>query len=170
MSSTQQPDGVDMSEQKTSKALFEIRKVYVKDISYESPQTPQIFTRDEEPTIDVQIRMDNTLLDKENGFYESVITVTVTAKTDADTVFLCEIQQAGIFQITNASDEELEIALEVACPTTLFPYVRETISEMVGKGGFPQLLLNPINFESMYRRKNQEEQTDGEDRPSQVTH
>lgn len=159
-----------MSEQNTSKALFEIRKVYVKDISYESPQTPQIFTRDEEPTIDVQIRMDNTLLDKENGFYESVITVTVTAKIDADTVFLCEIQQAGIFQITNATDEELEIALEVACPTTLFPYVRETVSEMVGKGGFPQLLLNPINFESMYRRKKKDEQADGEDRPSQVTH
>lgn len=159
-----------MSEQKTSSAIFEIRKVYVKDISYESPQTPKIFTRDEEPTIDVQLRMDKTLLDKENGFYESVLTVTVTAKTEADTVFLIEIQQAGIFQIANASEEELEIGLEVACPTTLFPYVRETISEMVGKGGFPQLLLNPINFESMYRRNKQEKQADGADSQSQVKH
>ena len=159
-----------MSDEQAPQTVFEIRKVYVKDISYESPQTPQIFTRDEEPTIDVQLRMDNTLLDKESGFYESVLTVTVTAKTESDTVFLCEIQQAGIFQISNTSEEQLEIALEVACPTTLFPYVRETISEMVGKGGFPQLLLNPVNFEAMYRRKKKEMQDDGTDGKSQVKH
>ncbi len=159
-----------MSEDQSPNVIFELRKIYLKDMSYESPQVPQIFTRDEQPAIDVQMRIDHSLLDKESGFYESVLTVTVTAKLEADTVFLVEVQQAGIFQIDNVADDEIDIALEVACPTTLFPYARETISELIGKGGFPQLLLNPVNFEAMYQRKQEEKEAAVTESASHSTH
>lgn len=150
-----------MAENDKQNVTFEIRKIYLKDASFESPQAPLIFTRDDQPTIDVQMRMDHTLLDKESGFYESVLTVTVTAKSGSETVFLVEVQQAGIFEIQNVPEDEMEIALDVACPNSLLPFAREAISEMVGRGGFPQLLINPVNFEAMYRRKQQEKANAG---------
>jgi len=149
---------------------FELRKIYLKDVSFESPMAPQVFTKEQQPSIDVQLRMEHKLIDEVNGFYESVLSVTVTAKEDADTIFICEVQQAGIFQITNVSGDELDIALEVACPNSLFPYAREAISELVGKGGFPQLLVNPINFESLYHHKRREQQAAQNAAGSQTAH
>ncbi len=143
-----------MTEQQTSQASFGIRKIYLKDVSFESPQAPQIFVQsDVTPKIDVQIRIGHTVLNKENGFYEVVLTMTVTAKSGDQTTFLIEAQQAGVFEITGVSEDELPLALEVACPNTLLPFAREAVSDFVAKGGFPQLLINPVNFEALYLQK-----------------
>lgn len=159
-----------MTENQNKDVVFEIRKVYVKDASFESPQAPQIFVRDEQPAIDVQMRMDHTRLDEENGIYESVLTVTVTAKSESHTIFLVELQQAGIFEISNVPSDEIDVALEVACPSTLFPYAREAISDMIGRGGFPQLLISPVNFEALYRRRHQEQKQAEQEAEGKPTH
>ena len=136
---------------------FDIRKVYVKDMSSESPQAPNIFTEpDQTPTIDVQMGLSHSLLSEEGAFHEVVLTVTVTAKVKDKTVFLAEVQQAGVFQIEGVKEDDLPLALEVACPNMLLPFARETVSDLVGKGGFPQLLINPVNFEVLYQRKREE--------------
>lgn len=146
-----------MAEQEQSQAKFGIRKIYLKDVSFESPQAPQIFVQpDVTPKIDVQIRIGHTVLNKESGFYEVVLTMTVTAKSGDQTTFLIEAQQAGVFEIMGISDQELPLALEVACPNALLPFAREAVSDFVAKGGFPQLLINPVNFEALYLQKQQQ--------------
>jgi preprotein translocase subunit SecB len=110
----------------------------------------------------------STVLNKETGFYEVVLTMTVTAKSDDQTTFLIEAQQAGVFEITGVSDEELPLALEVACPNALLPFAREAVSDFVAKGGFPQLLINPVNFEALYLQKQQQVEEQGSTPPDQV--
>jgi preprotein translocase subunit SecB len=146
-----------MADQEQGQAKFGIRKIYLKDVSFESPQAPQIFVQsDVTPKIDVQIRIGHTVLDKETGFYEVVLTMTITAKSGDQTTFLIEAQQAGVFEIMGISDQELPLALEVACPNALLPFAREAVSDFVAKGGFPQLLINPVNFEALYLQKQQQ--------------
>ncbi len=135
-----------------NQAKFNLKKIYVKDASFESPQSPQIFLAQQTPEVDVQLDITHTTLDENEGYYEVVLALTVTAKHDASNVFLCEVQQGGLFQVTGAGDE-LPLVLEIACPNVLLPFVRETIDDLVGKGGFPQLLINPVNFEAMYHQK-----------------
>ena len=143
-----------MAEQEQSQAKFGIRKIYLKDVSFESPQAPHIFVQpDVTPQIDVQIGIGHSVLDKDTGFYEVVLTITATAKTSDQTAFLIEVQQAGVFEIMGISDQELPLALEVACPNALLPFAREALSDFVAKGGFPQLLINPVNFEALYLEK-----------------
>lgn len=138
-----------MSEQ--NEISFNLKKVYVKDISFESPLSPQIFLNDQAPEVDVQMNITHGNVDNSN-LYEVVLTITVTASGGENTFFLCEVQQAGLFEVTGA-DDELPMVLEIACPNILLPFVREAISDLVGKGGFPQLLINPINFEGLYHQK-----------------
>lgn len=143
-----------MGEKEHNQAKFGIRKIYLKDVSFESPQAPHIFVQpDVTPTIDVQMGIGHTVLNKENGFYEVVLTITVTAKSGEQTAFLIEAQQAGVFEIMGINDHELPLALEVACPNALLPFAREALSDFVAKGGFPQLLINPVNFEALYLQK-----------------
>jgi len=138
-----------MSEQ--SEISFNLKKVYVKDISFESPLSPQVFLNEQAPEVDVQMNITHSSIDN-SDLYEVVLTITVTAKGGEHTFFLCEVQQAGLFEVTGA-DDELPMVLEIACPNILLPFVREAISDLVGKGGFPQLLINPINFEGLYHQK-----------------
>lgn len=138
-----------MSEQ--NEISFNLKKVYVKDISFESPLSPQVFLNDQVPDVDVQMNITHGNIDDSN-LYEVVLTITVTASGGENTFFLCEVQQAGLFEVTGA-DDELPMVLEIACPNILLPFVREAISDLVGKGGFPQLLINPINFEGLYHQK-----------------
>lgn len=138
-----------MSEQ--NEISFNLKKVYVKDISFESPLSPQVFLNDQAPDVDVQMNITHGNIDDSN-LYEVVLTITVTASGGENTFFLCEVQQAGLFEVTGA-DDELPMVLEIACPNILLPFVREAISDLVGKGGFPQLLINPINFEGLYHQK-----------------
>ena len=135
---------------------FSIEKIYVKDLSLEIPHAPKVFMQRETPQIDVQLHNQGGKVDE--GVYEIVLTVTVTAKLAEDkTLFLVEVAQAGIFQIRNIPEADLEPILGITCPNILFPYVRETISDMVSRAGFPPVLLNPVNFELMYQQQRAEQ-------------
>jgi len=134
---------------------FSIEKIYVKDLSLEIPHAPKIFMQRETPQMDVQLHNQGGMIDE--GVYEIVLTVTVTAKLAEDkTLFLVEVAQAGIFQIRNIPQADLEPILGITCPNILFPYVRETISDMVSRAGFPPVLLNPVNFELMYQQQKEQ--------------
>ena len=133
---------------------FEIRKLYLKDASLESPQSPEIFlSLDSSPDINIDLNIDQRELD-EKTYYEIVLKVAAEAKHEDKTVFLCEVQQAGVFVISGIPEEELDLALNIACPNVLLPFAREAISDLVTKAGFPQLLLSPINFEALFQQKN----------------
>jgi len=137
-----------------SQQKFELRKVYTKDISFESPMAPLIFrSGTATPTVDVQLDVSHQ--DLGDDMYESLLTVTVRGKLEDDKhAFLAEVQQAGVYEISGVDPEKgLIAALEVACPSMLFPFARESVNDLVTRGGFPQLLLAPVSFESMYRQK-----------------
>jgi len=136
--------------------VFSIEKIYVKDLSIEVPNAPQIFLERETPSIEVQIHSAaNTISD---GMYEVVLTVTVNAKEGEKAFFLVEVVKAGIFQIRNVPEQDLEPILAVACPNILFPYARETISDAVNRAGFPPVILAPVNFEALYQQRLMEQQ------------
>jgi preprotein translocase subunit SecB len=136
-------------------ALFNIEKLYVKDLSLEVPNAPGIFLERDAPQIDLQLNTTATPI--ETGVYEVVVTVTVTAKlTEKDKVlFLVEAKQAGIFQVRNIPEAETEPILAVVCPNILYPYLREVVSDVVVRAGFAPVILNPINFEALYHQQKQ---------------
>lgn len=141
---------------------FDIRKIYLKDASLECPNSPAVFLKDPaQPEVGIEASIRATGLEQE-GFYEVVLGITVTSKIAEQTAFLAEVQQAGIFQIIGLAQEDLPLALEIACPNVLLPFAREAVSDMVSKAGFPQLLLSPINFESLYQQKLQQQANQGE--------
>lgn len=144
-----------MSEQQELQPVFSIEKIYVKDLSLEIPNAPAVFLEQEQPEIDMQLA--NGAQQLEEGFFESSLTITVTAKLGDKTMFLCEVSQAGIFQIRNVPAEDIDPILGVACPNILFPYARETVSNLVGRAGFPPVLLSPINFEALYMQQRAEQ-------------
>lgn len=132
---------------------FDIRKVYIKDASLESPGAPNIFlTNEQNPQINIDVRISHSSLEQE-GYYEVVLGITITSKLGDNVAFLVEVQQAGVFNITGIPESDLPLALEIACPNILLPFAREAVSDLVGKAGFPQLLLSPINFEALYHQK-----------------
>jgi preprotein translocase subunit SecB len=145
-----------MSEQQ--QPVFAIEKIYVKDLSLEIPNAPKIFLERENPQIDVQLHTKGESFDE--GVYESVLTITVTAKLQDKTMFLVEVGQAGIFQIRNVPAAEMDAVLGIACPNILFPYAREVISDVVIRAGFPPVLLNPMNFEALYQQQQAQKQGD----------
>jgi preprotein translocase subunit SecB len=134
---------------------FQIEKIYVKDLSLEIPAGPQAFMQQAQPQLEVQI---NTAGGKfADELYEVSITATVTAKTGERTLFLAEAAQAGIFTVRNVPADELDPLLNIGCPTILFPYLRETISDLVTRGGFPPVLLAPVSFEALYMQRLQQQ-------------
>lgn len=140
-----------MSDPQNNQPVFSIEKVYVKDLSLEIPNAPQVFLERDTPMVDIQLHHNSTGV--EQGVYETVLTVTVTAKANEKTMFLVEVAQAGIFVVRNIPAQELEAILGVACPNILFPYVREVISDLVVRAGFPPVILNPVNFEGIYQQQ-----------------
>ncbi|MEQ8230528.1 MAG: protein-export chaperone SecB [Gammaproteobacteria bacterium] len=128
-----------------------IQKIYLKDLSFEAPNSPQVFSQQLNPTADVQFNNATTALDNDN--HEVVLTVTVKVQQEERTVYLIEVQQAGIFTVRGFPSEHLPAILATACPNTLFPFAREAICDAVVKGGFPQLLLAPVNFEVLYAQE-----------------
>ena len=135
---------------------FAIQKIYIKDVSFESPNAPQAFTDTEwQPNINVQINSGNSVI--ADNTYEVSVKVTVTATHNEKTAFLVEVDQAGIFTVSGFSDENLGGMLGAYCPETLFPYAREAVSELISKGGFPPLLLAPVNFNALYTQKLQQQ-------------
>ena len=132
-------------------AHLTIEKIYVKDLSLENPGAPQSFRLDVAPQIEVGLRTVSEAL--EPNVYESVLTMTVTARANDKTVFLVEASQAGIFTIRGVGDDQIALLLATHCPTVLFPYVRETIADATTRMGFPPIHLAPINFEALYAQQ-----------------
>ena len=135
---------------------FGIEKIYVKDLSLEIPHAPDVFLTGEQPQVDVQLHNEGALIGE--GLYQVVLTVTVTAKAGEKTMFLVEVAQAAIFHIRNVPEADLEPLLAVACPNILFPYVRETVSDVINRAGFPPVYLSPVNFEAIYLQRLQQAQ------------
>jgi len=136
--------------------VFSIEKIYVRDLSLEVPNAPQVFMSNEAPQLDVQLSQGVHSLD--GALFEVTLNVTVTAKAGEKTVFLVEVAQAGIFQIRNVPQAELDPILGMVCPNVLFPYARETVSDTVNRAGFPPVLLAPVNFEALYQQRLAEQQ------------
>lgn len=137
--------------QENNQPIFNIEKIYVKDISLEIPHAPQIFLQRENPQIDVQLHTQANSFEK--GVFEVVVAGTVTAKIADKVMFLIEVKQAGVFQISNIPGNEIEQILAVMCPNILFPYLREAVSDVSVRAGFASVLLNPINFEALYQQQ-----------------
>lgn len=133
-----------------------IQKIYLKDMSFEAPNSPSVFTGELNPSADVHFENRTNPLDEDN--HEVVLTVTVKVQQDERTIYLVEVQQAGIFTIRGFPHQHLPAILATACPNTLFPFAREAICDIVMKGGFPQLLLAPVNFEMLYAQELQRRQ------------
>lgn len=138
---------------------FAIQKIYVKDVSFESPNAPQMFTAEWQPAHNLELNTNGQALGE--NVYEVVLSLTVTAKNGEDTAFLVEVQQCGIFTLAGFSDEDLGTMLGAYCPNLLFPYAREAISDLVTRGGFPPLLLAPVNFDALYAQHLQERERQG---------
>lgn len=130
---------------------FAMQRIYTKDLSFESPATPDIFRKQWQPAVNVDLNTKSSKVD-DSGNFEVVLTVTVTAKMDDETAFLVEVQQAGVFLITGFEGEDLRRILGTAAPNILFPYARENIDSLCVKGGFPALMLAPVNFEALYQQ------------------
>jgi len=130
---------------------FAIEKLYVKDLSLEVPNAPQIFLDRDAPQIAIELQTNVNSLGE--NMYDVALKVTVTARAGDKTVFLVEVVQAGVFGVTGVPDEQLQPILMIACPNILFPYARETISTTVTRAGFLPVLLNPVNFEALYAQQ-----------------
>jgi preprotein translocase subunit SecB len=141
--------------QENKQPVFNIEKIYVKDISLEIPHAPQIFLEHDNPQIEVQLHSQAGPV--EEGVFDVVVMTTVTAKVGEKVMFLIEAKQAGIFQVRNVPAEELEPILAVVCPNILFPYLREVVSDMAVRAGFAPVLLNPINFDVLYQQQKQQQ-------------
>jgi preprotein translocase subunit SecB len=139
-----------MSEQQQPQ--FGIEKIYLKDLSLEIPNAPQIFLERDTPQIEINVHNGASPLDQP-GLYEAVLTVTVTAKLKDKTAFLVEVAQAGIFQIVNLPPQELDAVLGVLCPGTLLPYAREAVAGLMTRAGFPPVLLQHMNFDAAYQER-----------------
>jgi preprotein translocase subunit SecB len=136
---------------------FQIEKLYVKDLSLELPNAPQVFLEAQEPQLEVQVRNEAAQIGE--GLFEAVVTVTVTARNGDKTIFLAEAAQAGIFSLRGIAQQDLDPVLGIGCPTILFPYVREVISDLVTRAGFPPVVLAPVSFEQIYMEQQQRKAT-----------
>ncbi|MCC6474271.1 MAG: protein-export chaperone SecB [Burkholderiales bacterium] len=136
--------------------VFTIEKIYVKDLSVEVPGAPAVFLKPETPKVEVQIAQAVQI--PQEGLYEVTLTITVTASAEERTLFLAEAAQAALFQIRNIAQSDMGPVLGILCPNVLFPYARETISDVITRAGFPPVLLAPMNFEALYQQRLAEEQ------------
>jgi preprotein translocase subunit SecB len=139
--------------QDNTQPVFNMDKIYVKDLSLEIPHAPQIFLERENPQIEVQLHSSAANLDE--GVFEVTVTATVTAKTGDKVMFLIEVKQAGIFTVRNLPEAEMEPVLAVMCPNILFPYLREVVSDLAVRAGFAPVMLSPINFDVLYQQQQQ---------------
>ena len=138
-----------------SQGKFAIQKIYVKDISFEAPNSPKCFTEQWDPKVNMELNTQTQSIAEHN--FEVVLSLTVTVSNNDNTAYLVEVQQAGIFHLEEFPDSILRAMLGSFCPNILFPYAREAVSDIVTRGGFPQMLLNPINFDALYEQHLQQQ-------------
>jgi len=150
------------ADEQTQKSHFSIQKIYVKDVSFESPDTPKAFSFAKwEPKIELNLNNSHTSIDE--NLYEAVLTITATVSHQDKTAFLVEVQQAGIFAVAGFKENDKKYLLGSQCMNILFPFARETISDLTTRGGFPPLLLSPVNFDALYQQHMQKQATKTED-------
>ena len=134
--------------------VFQIEKLYVKDLSLEVPNAPAVFMQADSPQLEIQVRHEAAPF--ADGLYDVVVTVTVTARAGEKTIFLAEVAQAGIFTARGIPPDDLEPLLAIGCPTILYPYAREAIADLVTRAGFPAVVLQPVSFEQMYMERSRQ--------------
>ncbi|MBL4765360.1 MAG: protein-export chaperone SecB [Colwellia sp.] len=148
MSDENQNEVTEATQEAQAEPQFAIQRIYTKDVSFETPNSPAIFQKDWKP--EIKLDLDTRSNKLAENTYEVVLAVTVTATVEGQTAFLAEVQQAGIFTIGNLPEAQLAHTIGAFCPTTLFPYARETIASLVNRGSFPQFNLSPVNFEALF--------------------
>jgi len=154
------------AEEQQQQAQFQLQKIYTKDVSFELPNAPQVFQEDGQ--VEIKMNLAQRVEDLAEGVHEVVLTVTVTATIGEKTAYLAEVQQAGIFSINGLNEQAKHAALNTLCPHTLFPYARRMITDLVADGGFPPLVLQPINFDQIYAQRLQEAQAQANDGEEQA--
>ena len=142
-----------MTDQQEPQRQFMVQRIYIKDLSFESPNSPAIFQENWTPEINVGLN--NEVLNLGNGNIELALKVSVDAKHEGKTVFLAEVVQAGLFAVQGFSEQETDAVMNIGAANVLFPYAREAISDLITRGSFPQFVLQPINFEAMYAQQRQ---------------
>ena len=157
-----------MSEQPQVPQHFDIQKVYLKDVSLETPNSPLIFTEQWQPQTEVRLETGATPLAAD--VFEVVLTITITTKIGERTAYLAEAQQAGLFTLRGFDEPQMGHMLHAFCPNILFPFAREELASLIGKGGFPSVLLNPINFDGMYLQRLQQQQAQAAGAAPPATH
>jgi len=135
---------------------FMIQKIFTKNISFESPNSPSIFTESWNPDLNLNLTFKQNELDEDT--YEVILMITAQVTNNEKTAFVVEVEQAGIFTIQGTEAEQLNIALGAFCPSILYPYIREIITSEVARGGFPQLVLEPLNFDAIYFQRQKEKE------------
>ena len=145
---------------------FSIEKIYLKDLSLEIPNAPQVFTEQEQPQVDIKLH--NEVRTMAADLYEVVLTATVTARHNDKTAFLVEVAQAGVFLIRNFQPQDLGMVVNVTCPKTLLPYAREAVASVLGRAGFPPVTLPHVGFEGIYQQRLQEAQQQQQQQPGGV--
>jgi len=146
-----------VTQEEQQQAQFQLQKLYVKDVSFEVPNAPQVFQEDGQ--VEIKMNLAQKVENLADGVHEINLTVTVTASLGEKTAYLAEVQQAGIFSISGLNEQATHAALNTLCPHTLFPYARRSITGLVADGGFPPLVLQPINFDQIYSQRMQEAQS-----------
>lgn len=146
-------DEQNSNAQNAAAAQFEIERIYIKDISLETPNVPKIFREKWDPKVKLDLDIKNSLIDEENSIYEVVLRVTVTNKIGDKVAFLCEVNQAGLFRVNNFDEKSLQHVLNAFIPNILYPYARESIASLIGKASFPPYYIAPINFEAVYAQR-----------------
>ena len=149
----------DVAAEQQQQAQFQLQKIYLKDASFELPNAPQVFQEDGQ--VEIKMNLAQKVEKLAEGVQEINLTVTVTATIGEKTAYLAEVQQAGIFAITGLNEQSEHAAINTLCPHTLFPYARRVITDLVADGGFPPLVLQPINFDQIYAQRMQEAQANG---------
>ncbi len=139
---------------------FAIQRIYIKDVSFETPNTPQIFPKEWKPEVNLELNSSSQLLSE--NVYEVSLRITLTTKTNDEVAYICEVTQAGIFSIVGFSGNQLQHCLGAYCPNILFPYARETISSLVNKGTFQPINLEPVNFDALFMNYLQQQQAQQE--------
>jgi preprotein translocase subunit SecB len=163
--SENQPNQNQQAKQEGGEKQFALQKIYVKDVSFETPNSPDVFKLKWEPKVNIELNTNGKMIGPD--VHEVVLGITLTAKIDEKVAYLCEVHQAGVFTVKGFSEQEMGPMLGSYCPNVLFPFAREVIADLVAKGGFPQMLLAPVNFDAIYmehlqRQKEEQAQADAE--------
>lgn len=145
---------------------FEIQRIFVKDISFESPNTPQTFIEEWKPEVALNLETKSNRI--QDNMHEVILSITATVSTGKKTAFLIEVHQAGVFIVSGFPNDQLHQMLGSFCPNILFPYAREVVSDMVVRGGFPQLILAPVNFDALYEQHMTQDAAGGKGGPDKL--